>query len=215
MSTYEDAVKLISGAERNSETSFAISPDGLEARFSMKSEDYMDALRLIELPEGRLASIQKQVQREEANAAQATEQSISMEKELSEAAEAVSSTVSRAGNVKIAASAPKAGGKEEKAAKAPGSMVLPRLSLTDQISDLEKIKEGLLEDAFDDMLTGIVREEVDNMLKVSSKEKAGGHSRARRHKEQDAQGNKRDGRIMSLFEKKSDERRRRTPRSQR
>lgn len=154
--TYEDAVKMITGAGEQAGRSFAIDPVELGKTFKIGSEPYDDALRIISVPENRLAQAQRQAKEE------AERRSVSIEKELHAAAAGMGGAV--------------AGVEYEVVGPIPENtkgLVLPRLTVSDQISDLEKIREGLDENAFDDALTAIVKEEVDGTLKLVAKERAG------------------------------------------
>ncbi len=50
------------------------------------------------------------------------------------------------------------------------NLVLPKLSLQDQISDLDKMKEGIDEHVFDAEQLHIIEEEVDGMERISTRE---------------------------------------------
>ncbi len=52
-----------------------------------------------------------------------------------------------------------------------GDLVLPNLSMADQISELEKILEGLKENVFDDKHIGVVIEELYGLVDVTNQEK--------------------------------------------
>lgn len=49
-------------------------------------------------------------------------------------------------------------------------LVMPKLSVQDQLSDLEKIKEGIDENVFDKEQLGIIVEEVSGMSKIAARE---------------------------------------------
>jgi len=58
--------------------------------------------------------------------------------------------------------------KIEKAEEA--KLIMPKLSLQDQLSDLEKIREGLEENVFDKEQLKIIKEEINGMSRISSRE---------------------------------------------
>ncbi len=49
-------------------------------------------------------------------------------------------------------------------------LVMPKLSVQDQLSDLEKIKEGLNENVFNDEQLGIIVDEIKGMSQISARE---------------------------------------------
>ena len=187
-STYGDLVKYLNELEGKATQSPRSTID-LSPLFNMKSEEssitYIDMINLIDSLESRkpIRGIEGQKiaphmevagvtqaqysQMGQVAAPQAQPQKAAMEQPLAGKSAAAGAEVA---DLTKEINAPKIKGFDIKKIN-ESDLVLPNLSMADQISELEKILEGLKENVFDDKHIGVVIEELYGLADVTNQEK--------------------------------------------
>lgn len=152
--TYDEAVQSIESFATESAAVFVIDPSAVFSKsVSIGAFDYDKADAVISLTEG--------TKREKAEAVQQpllrmplAQQKMQEEPAIGKEIENLISGAGKAFESKIAA---------ERAKVGKGKLVLPTLSIQDQISDLEKMSEGIDEHVFDTEQMKIIRLETEGM----------------------------------------------------
>ncbi|MEM0086917.1 MAG: hypothetical protein QW774_00655 [Candidatus Micrarchaeaceae archaeon] len=160
---YADAVKLVSEIESVStqNESVIIDPESaLKNRIQESAYKYEDAYRIISSVEGLKPQPQPAIQQQplQVQRAQPTE--------TKEVSEEIKKLVSKA-SIEFEESVLK----EIEKVKV-GKLVLPTLSLQDQLSELEKINEGLDENVFNGEQLKIIRQEIFGLAETLRYEKS-------------------------------------------
>ncbi len=174
MTTFEEAVNLIKGIEAQAQESeeFTIDPNSLESTIEVKSVPYEQVMSQLGFAERHEAKEQKPKAEEAQVRVQKTEQVQEVpvkvqrkpqahvfEKELGQAASKLESIakVNKSVERKL---------QEQKERKQMKGLVLPTLSINDQLSDLEKINEGLDEGVFNEEQLEIIRLEANGLARL-------------------------------------------------
>ena len=169
-SDYEKASELIGEAGAGGAATATIDIDGMLAeRIEIRSVAYSEVSALLESVEATSAEAsQQQQQAQQRSAAQRTEPQAqvgrALGKEAAGAASALKGAVGGAGKefeVFV---------KSDLAAASAKRLVMPKLSVQDQLSDLEGIEEGVSEGVFDKRHMGIIAEEIRWLYAASMRE---------------------------------------------
>ncbi len=163
---YESSASLVDSIEaaRGSEQATIDISEVFANRLAIRTLKYAEADQMLEKGDLRRAeAVQEQVQQPKTQI-RVTKQEVSAERES--AASRLRSMVGGAGK-ELAESVST---RVETAKEA--QLVMPKLSLQDQLSDLEKIREGLDENVFDKEQISIIREEIGGMSQILAREDA-------------------------------------------
>lgn len=163
---YESSASLVDSIEaaRGSEQATIDMSEVFANRLAIRTLKYAEADQMLEKGDLRRAeAVQEQVQQPKTQI-RVPKQEVSAERES--AASRLRSMVGGAGK-ELAESVST---RVETAKEA--QLVMPKLSLQDQLSDLEKIREGLDENVFDKEQISIIREEIDGMSQILAREDA-------------------------------------------
>ena len=163
--SYEKMAELvdsIDSARPEAEATIDLS-DVFSSRLAVKKVAYRDAGRMLEQVKIK-PEIQQPAQQPQQPRVQTQVQKRETRNEMAGAAASLRNMVAGA-EKEFAESVTK---KMEEAEEA--KLAMPKLSLQDQLSDLEKIREGLEENVFDNTQIKIIKEEMKGMTQILSRE---------------------------------------------
>ncbi len=188
MTTYQEAIRLITESEEGGRVGeLSVGNDALEKAQEVKKQAYGDVLEDVEKAEGIRVRVKPEAAKEAKEKQQAEIQTqaahAGKEKEAQKPAPGIKRVIR---NEEYRKETEKAAGKLEQRFRNIGEefegniekfsekvntsgLVLPKLSLQDQINDLQKISEGLDENAFGEDELNVINDEIAGLLKIMQK----------------------------------------------
>ncbi len=185
MTTYQEAIRLITESEEGGRVGeLSVGNDALEKAQEVKKQAYGDVLDDVEKAEGIRVRVKPEAAKEKQQAEiQPQVAYAGKEKEAQKPAPGIKRVIR---NEEYRKETEKAAGKLEQRFRNIGEefegniekfsekvntsgLVLPKLSLQDQINDLQKISEGLDENAFGEDELNVINDEIAGLLKIMQK----------------------------------------------